>query len=99
MFRLLRPLSGKRHLSLERQLRSHGYDSLLCCTGTSLENKRTYFELLLSKRVDAVILAGSKFVELIDKNNDYLIEAAKRDPRHAGQRLSGFPRHLQHRVQ
>ena len=65
---------------LERQLRSHGYDSLLCCTGTSLENKRTYFELLLSKRVDAVILAGSKFVELIDKNNDYLIEAAKEIP-------------------
>ncbi|MCI8974924.1 MAG: LacI family transcriptional regulator [Lachnospiraceae bacterium] len=65
---------------LERQLRSHGYDSLLCCTGTSLENKRIYFELLLSKRVDAVILAGSKFVELIDKNNDYLIEAAKEIP-------------------
>ena len=63
---------------LERQLRSHGYDSLLCCTGTSLENKRTYFELLLSKRVDAVILAGSKFVELIDKNNDYLIRSRQR---------------------
>lgn len=65
---------------LERQLRSHGYDSLLCCTGPSLENKRTYFELLLSKRVDAVILAGSKFVELIDKNNDYLTEAARELP-------------------
>ncbi len=65
---------------LERQLPSHGYDSLLCCTGPSLENKRIYFELLLSKRVDAVILAGSKFVELIDKNNDYLIEAAKEIP-------------------
>ena len=25
---------------LERQLRSHGYDSILCCTGTSLENKQ-----------------------------------------------------------
>ena len=41
---------------LERELRSHGYDSILCCTGTSLENKRQYFELLLSKRVDAMIL-------------------------------------------
>lgn len=65
---------------LERHLRSHGYDSLLCCTGPSLENKRTYFELLLSKRVDAVILAGSKFVELIDKNNEYLMDAAKEIP-------------------
>ena len=41
---------------LERELRSHGYDSILCCTGTSPENKRQYFELLLSKRVDAMIL-------------------------------------------
>ncbi len=65
---------------LEQQLRSNGYDSLLCCTGPSLENKRTYFELLLSKRVDAVILAGSKFVELIDKDNMYLIDAAKELP-------------------
>ena len=65
---------------LEQQLRSNGYDSILCCTGSSLENKRSYFELLLSKRVDAVILAGSKFVELIDKGNDYLIEAGKELP-------------------
>lgn len=65
---------------LERQLRIHGYDSILCCTGPFLDNKRTYFELLLSKRVDAIILAGSKFVELIDRDNDYLIEAAKELP-------------------
>lgn len=65
---------------LERQLRNHGYDSLLCCTGSFLENKRTYFELLLSKRVDAIILAGSKFVELEDADNSYLIEAAKELP-------------------
>lgn len=65
---------------LERELRSNGYDSILCCTGTSLENKRQYFELLLSKRVDAVILAGSKFIELKDKDNAYIIEAAKELP-------------------
>lgn len=65
---------------LERQLRSYGYDSILCCTGPSLENKRAYFELLLSKRVDAIILAGSKFVELIDQDNEYLISAAKELP-------------------
>ena len=65
---------------LERQLRSHGYDSLLCCTGSFLENKRTYFELLLSKRVDAIILVGSKFVELEETDNSYLLEAAKELP-------------------
>ena len=62
---------------LERELRSHGYDSILCCTGTSPENKRQYFELLLSKRVDAMILAGSKFIEMKEEDNSYIIEAAK----------------------
>lgn len=65
---------------LERELRSNGYDSILCCTGTQLENKRQYFELLLSKRVDAMILAGSKFVEMKDKDNAYIIEAARELP-------------------
>lgn len=65
---------------LERELRGNGYDSILCCTGSSLENKKKYFELLLSKRVDAVILAGSKFVELKAKDNAYLLTAAKKLP-------------------
>ena len=65
---------------LERELRKGGYDSILCCTGTDLETKQKYFDLLRSKRVDAIILAGSKFVELIDKDNAYLIEAGKELP-------------------
>ncbi len=65
---------------LERGLRSHGYDAILCCTGYDLEAKQQYFELLRSKRVDAIILAGSKFVEMRPKDNEYLIEAAARIP-------------------
>ncbi len=65
---------------LERKLRDQGYDSILCCTGLSLANKRAYFELLLSKRVDAMILAGSKFVELNAGDNAYIIEAAAHLP-------------------
>lgn len=65
---------------LERELRANGYDSILCCTGTSFENKKQYFELLLSKRVDAMILAGSKFIELNESDNSYIIEAAKELP-------------------
>ncbi len=62
---------------LERELRANGYDSILCCTGSKLVNKRQYFELLLSKRVDAMILAGSKFVEIDSaEDNNYIIEAA-----------------------
>ena len=65
---------------LERELRSRGYDSILCCTGTDLETKQKYFDLLRSKRVDAIILAGSKFVEMKPKDNGYLIDAAKSLP-------------------
>lgn len=65
---------------LERELRSNGYDSILCCTGYNLETKTKYLDLLISKRVDAVILAGSKFVELKPKDNTYLIETAKKVP-------------------
>ena len=47
---------------LEQGLRSHGYDSLLCCTGYDHETKVICLNLLLSKRVDAVVLLGSNFV-------------------------------------
>lgn len=65
---------------LEQGLRSHGYDSILCCTGYSLENKKKSLSLLLSKRVDALILVGSKFVELKAKDNEYLKTAAGEVP-------------------
>ncbi len=65
---------------LERELRANGYDSLLCCTGSSLETKQKYFDLLISKKVDAIILAGSKFIELEEQDNDYIIEASRTLP-------------------
>lgn len=65
---------------LERELRGNGYDSILCCTGYGLDTKKNYFNLLLSKRVDAIILAGSKFVELKPKDNAYLQDSTVKIP-------------------
>lgn len=65
---------------LERELRTHGYDSILCCTGNDLDVKQKYFHLLLSKRVDAIILAGSKFIEMKPKDNAYILEGAEKLP-------------------
>ena len=65
---------------LERELRNNDYDSILCCTGNNLANKKKYLELLLSKRVDAIILVGSKFIETDNADNSYIIEAAKSLP-------------------
>lgn len=65
---------------LEKDLRANGYDSILCCTGTSHETKKKYLELLISKRVDALILVGSGFVGTSPSENNYIIRAAGNIP-------------------
>jgi LacI family transcriptional regulator/LacI family asc operon transcriptional repressor len=62
---------------LERSLRSHNYDAILCCTGYDLDAKQKYFNLLRSKRVDAIILVGSHFVEMRSRDNAYILEASR----------------------
>lgn len=65
---------------LEKELRGYGYDSILCCSGYFPETKKKYLELLRSKRVDAIILTGSHYIESRPKDNAYLLEAAKEIP-------------------
>lgn len=65
---------------LERELRRHGYDAILCCTGYDLEDKRKYMKLLSKKRVDGLILAGSSFLDMKPENNEYIGKAAKQFP-------------------
>lgn len=65
---------------LEKELRSHGYDSILCCTGYELENKQKYMKLLTRKKVDALILAGSSFLDMKPENNRYIAKAARQIP-------------------
>ena len=63
---------------VESYLRQNGFDSLLCSTGNNLEDKKKYLEILLTKRVDAVILIGSTFKENVD--NSHIENAAKQVP-------------------
>lgn len=65
---------------IEQALRKNGYESFLCCTGYELENKKNYLRLLLSKRVDAVIMVGSHYLEANKSDNDYIISAAEDVP-------------------
>ena len=65
---------------LERELRKNGYDSFLCCTGYELKNKQNYLKLLLSKRIDALVIVGSYFLEANPKDNAYIMEAADEVP-------------------
>ena len=65
---------------IEQELRRNNYDAILCCTGFELEDKEKYINLLLSKRMDAIILVGSNFVEADDNKNNYIREASKLVP-------------------
>lgn len=65
---------------IERELRKNDYDSFLCCTGYELNDKQNYMSLLLSKRVDAIILVGSSYIEAKSRDNAYIIDAAKTVP-------------------
>lgn len=48
---------------LEKGLNSHGYDCILGCSGDEKEAKEYHTELLLSKRIDALIMVGSTYAE------------------------------------
>lgn len=65
---------------LEQKLRVNGYDSILCCTGYGLENKKSCMNLLITKKVDGIILVGSNFVYDKDMENQYILDAAAQVP-------------------
>ncbi len=64
--------------SIERLLRENGLNAMLCCTGNKIEDKKTAMSILLSKKVDAIILVGSAFKEQSD--NSHIEQAAKQVP-------------------
>lgn len=65
---------------LEQELHANGYESLLCCTGYDLNDQKSYIQLILSKKVDSLILVGSNFISNNESENDYIREAAKQVP-------------------
>lgn len=65
---------------VERLLRANGYDSILCCSGYDLENKKKSLNVLLSKKVDGIILIGSTYINEEDSDNKYIADAAAQVP-------------------
>lgn len=74
------PFWGTAVSYLEKGFRSKGYDCFLCCAGYDRSTRKEYVKLLLSKKVDAIVLVGSTFVGLKEENNQYLFDAAKEVP-------------------
>lgn len=73
-----RPFYAQVVSLLERNLRTKGFDSMLCCSGYALEDKKKSLQLLLQKKVDAIILAGPTYNER--KDNAYIAAAAQEVP-------------------
>ncbi len=67
---------------LERELRRFNYNAILCCTGNDAGARKSCMQLLLDKRVDGIILAGSQFIcrDAGVDGYDYIIEAARELP-------------------
>lgn len=65
---------------IEQKLRANDYDSILCCTGYDLANKISSMNLLLTKKVDGIILVGSNFICEKESDNKYITDAAAQIP-------------------
>ena len=65
---------------LEQELQANGYESLLCCTGYNLDAKKNYVNLILSKKVDSLILVGSNFIGTKEEENQYIKDGSTQVP-------------------
>ena len=65
---------------LEQELKANVYEALLCCTGYHQEMRRSYMDLILSKKVDSIILVGSNFIGSTADENQYIREASAQVP-------------------
>jgi len=65
---------------LEQELQANGYQAILCCTGYEHDIRKNYVNLILSKKIDALILIGSNFVSTEDSANQYIKDSAAQVP-------------------
>lgn len=65
---------------LEKNLRGYGYDCILYCSGYDEEDKRQAVELILQKRIDAMVLIGSNYAGRKGEETSYINEVAQQIP-------------------
>lgn len=66
---------------LEKSLHRYGYDCILYCSGYEYEDKVNAVNLILQKRIDALVLVGSNYAgDGGDAATEYIREAAKQIP-------------------
>lgn len=67
---------------IERRLRGYGYDCILYCSGSYQDKKEQALELILKKRIDALVLVGSTYAGKSEEDDsvDYIRSAAEKIP-------------------
>lgn len=65
---------------LEKNLRGYGYACILYCSGYDEEDKRQAVELILKKRIDALVLIGSNYAGGINEDVSYIKDVASQIP-------------------
>ena len=67
---------------LEKNLHDYGYDCILGCSGFGQQEKESYVKLLLSKKIDTLVMIGSTYAGSgrDDSETDYIREAAGQTP-------------------
>lgn len=66
---------------LERRLRGYGYDCILYCSGYGQADKEQAVELVIKKRIDALVIVGSTYAGRGEETDtSYIQEAAKKIP-------------------
>ena len=67
---------------LEGRLHEYGYDCILGCSGFKQKEKENYVNLLLSKKIDTLVLVGSTYAGngKDEDDTDYIREAAEQTP-------------------
>ena len=67
---------------LEHRLRGYGYDCILYCSGHQQAKKEAAIELIMKKRIDALVTVGSTYAGYGpgDDSVQYLLEAAEKIP-------------------
>lgn len=67
---------------LEHRLRGYGYDCILYCSGYQQKKKESAVDLIMKKRIDALVLVGSTYADAGAAGNgcEYIRKAAAKIP-------------------
>lgn len=65
---------------LQRELRCFDFDSCIYCVGYDMKDKAECLRIMCERRMDAVVIVGSFFIESNAKNNQCILDTAKQMP-------------------